>query len=149
MSDPQEFAQLSFAFVDEVQRRYEVIRPLVLLKNTTADQRSIQTGVDRRVIQRYVDKFDSGGMLGLLPKRTENRGYPQVPAQVQDRVLVLKELYPPLSGREIARSVQHALGYSLDHKRVKRSLGRISLPEEYQRPELFNITTMKILTRHG
>jgi len=38
-----DFAQLQLHFVDHVQRRYEVIRPLVLLGDRTAAQRAEET----------------------------------------------------------------------------------------------------------
>jgi hypothetical protein len=38
-----EFAQLQLDFVDQIQWRYEVIRPLVLLADRTATQRAQET----------------------------------------------------------------------------------------------------------
>ena len=38
-----DFAQLQLHFVDHVQRRYEVMRPLVLLGDRTAAQRAEET----------------------------------------------------------------------------------------------------------
>ena len=37
------FAQLPLGFVDQTQRRYEVIRPLVLFADRTAGQRARET----------------------------------------------------------------------------------------------------------
>jgi len=37
------FAQLQLRFVDHVQWRYELIRPVVLLENRTATQRATET----------------------------------------------------------------------------------------------------------
>ncbi len=62
------------------------------------------------------------GMLGLIDKRAGNKRQKQIPDQVQLRVLVLKNLYPPLSDREISRIVQHTLGDRLDNKGVRRIL---------------------------
>jgi len=135
MVDPEEFAQLSLAFVDEIQRRYEAIRPLVLLKNTSASQRSEQTGIAGRTLQRYVCQFDDGGMLGLVDQRTGRKGHFQIPPEVRAHVLILKDLYPPLSYRELSRIVQHTLGYPLDHKGVQRILEGQALPPAYPRPE--------------
>jgi transposase len=130
-----EFQQLSLAFVDEIQRRYEVIRPLVLLKHSSLQQRSNETDIDGRTIQAYMHRFDSDGMLGLIDKRAGNKRQKQIPDQIQLRVVVLKHLYPPLSDREIARIIQNTLGYSLDNKGVRRILERKSLPKDYPQPE--------------
>jgi hypothetical protein len=42
-----EFAQLQLSFVDQIQWRYEVIRPLVLLADRTATQRAQETHTHR------------------------------------------------------------------------------------------------------
>ena len=42
-----DYAQLQLHFVDRIQRRYEVIRPIVLLGNRTAAQRAEETQLPR------------------------------------------------------------------------------------------------------
>ncbi len=54
MADNENFAQLSLAFVGEAQHRYKVIRPIVLLRNTSASQRSVQTGVTGGSFRKFV-----------------------------------------------------------------------------------------------
>src|SRR2546430_17629472 len=65
------FAQLQLRLVDQTQWRYEVIRPLVLFADRTAQQRAQETHTHpdtERTLQR---RFRQQGMLGLLPADVE------------------------------------------------------------------------------
>ena len=56
MEPMRDFAQLQLHFVDQIQSRYEVIRPLVLLADRTATQRAQAT-------HGSVAKFDFRGKI--------------------------------------------------------------------------------------
>ena len=67
MDPATEFAQLQWDFVDQLQRRYEVIRPLVLFAEGTAAQRAQDTSHHPDTVRRWLHDFRQHGMLGLLP----------------------------------------------------------------------------------
>jgi hypothetical protein len=62
-----EFSQLQLGFVDQTQRRYEVIRPLVLFADRTAAQRARETQTHPDTVRKLQRRFQHQGMLGLLP----------------------------------------------------------------------------------
>src|SRR5215813_901884 len=62
-----EFAQLQWDFMDPIQRRYEIIRPLVLFTEGTAAQRAQDTDLHPDTVRRWLHDFRQHGMLGLLP----------------------------------------------------------------------------------
>jgi hypothetical protein len=59
-----EFAQLQLGFVDQIQRRYEVIRPLVLFGDRTAVQRAGETQTHPDTVRKLQRRFRQQGMLG-------------------------------------------------------------------------------------
>jgi hypothetical protein len=66
-----EFTQLQLGFVDQIQWRYEVIRPLVLFGDRTAPQRAQETHTHPETVRQLRRRFRQGGMLGLLPADVE------------------------------------------------------------------------------
>ena len=66
-----EFAQLQLDFVDSIQWRDEVIRPLVLLADRTATQRAQETHTHPETVRQFTRRFRQQGMLGLLPGDVE------------------------------------------------------------------------------
>jgi hypothetical protein len=60
-----EFAQLQLGFVDQTQWRYEVIRPLVLFADRTAQQRAQETHTHPDTVRTLRRRFRQQGMLGL------------------------------------------------------------------------------------
>jgi hypothetical protein len=62
-----EFAQLQRGFVDQTQWRYEVIRPLVLFADRTAQQRAQETHTYPATVRTLQRRFRQQGMRGLLP----------------------------------------------------------------------------------
>src|SRR5437870_1151175 len=48
-----DFAQLQLHFVDHVQWRYEVIRPLVLCDDRTAAQRAVETHTHPETVRKW------------------------------------------------------------------------------------------------
>ena len=117
------FAQLQLGFVDQTQRRYEVIRPLVLFADRTAAQRARETHTHPDTVRKLARRFRQQGMLGLLPDSVEVaiRGRA---SRVADAVLQeldrLKALYSGFHYRELARILFCKFGQPIDDKTVKK-----------------------------
>ena len=77
MSAQEDFEQIRLQFVDPIQHDYEVIRPIVLNRETAAE-RSRQTGIDRTTVADKARRFILEGMAGLQDRRTQPRD-PQDP----------------------------------------------------------------------
>jgi transposase InsO family protein len=129
VSASEDFAQLRLKFTDPIQHDYEVIRPIVLFSETTAE-RSRQTGLERRRIGEKAQRFVYKGMLGLVDQRTgagpeQEHAYPE---GVATHIIYLKQLYPPLHYREIVRIIERKFGYKTNHHTVKKFLERNPIP---------------------
>jgi hypothetical protein len=101
-----EFAQLQLGFVDQTQWRYEVIRPLVLFADRTAQQRARETETHPYTVRTLQRRFRQQGMLGFLPGDVEvvpRRRASPVPEAVRQEVDRLKALYDGFHSRELAR----------------------------------------------
>jgi transposase InsO family protein len=119
----EDFAQIELRFVDQTQWRYEVIRPLVLFADRTAQQRSQETQTHPATVRKLTRNFQEQGMLGLLPANVEVslRGKtPRVPEPVREAMDRLKALYDGFHYRELARILFVQLGYTVDDKTIKR-----------------------------
>jgi hypothetical protein len=118
-----EFAQLQLDFVDRTQWRYEVIRPLVLFADRTAQQRAHETATHPDTVRMLRRRFRQQGMLGLLPAnldvvmRERTGGIPEAVRQAIDR---LKTLYDGFHYRELARILSCTFGYPFDDRTVKK-----------------------------
>jgi transposase InsO family protein len=117
------FAQLRLRFIDPIQHDYEVIRPIVLFAQPVA-ARSRETEVERTTVGEKARRFVTGGMLGLVDRRTTESGrkghaYPEPVAQY---ILYLKQLYPPIHFREIVRILARKFGFKTNHHTVKHFL---------------------------
>ena len=66
-----DFAQLELRFVDQLQWRYELIRPLVLFEGGTAAQRAQETQTHPQTVRKLTRRFQQQGMLGLFPDNLE------------------------------------------------------------------------------
>lgn len=123
MGEPaQEFAQLQLRFVDELQHRYEIIRPLLLFEDRTATQRAQETHRHPETVRSFLRRFQQQGMLGLLPANQEvtPRGpRRRVSAAVRQELERLKGLYTGFHYRELARILLCTLGETIDPKTVK------------------------------
>ena len=129
MSAQEEFEHIRRQFIDPIQHDYEVIRPIVLFAETAAE-RSRQTGVERTVVGDKARRFVLEGMLGLTDRRAEaagrkGRSYPEA---IASYIVYLKQLYPPIHLREIARIVQRKFGYKTNHHTLKRFLEPYNTP---------------------
>src|SRR5687767_6445113 len=63
----EEFAPLQLRFVDQIQWRYELIRPVMLFEDRTATQRAQETGTHPDTVRKLTRRVRQQGMLGLLP----------------------------------------------------------------------------------
>jgi len=123
MAPMSEYAQLQLHLVDSVQRRYEVIRPIVLLGDRTVAQRAEETQLHPETVRDFTRRFRHQGMLGLLPAQTEivipRRGQ-AVPEAVGEELARLKMRYDGFRYRELARILWHKTHQRLDDKTVKK-----------------------------
>jgi putative transposase len=129
VSAQEEFEHIRRQFIDPIQHDYEVIRPIVLFAETAAE-RSRQTGVERTVVGDKARRFVLEGMLGLADRRAETagrKGY-TYPDAIAGYIVYLKQLYPPIHLREIARIVQRKFGYKTNHHTLKRFLEPYNTP---------------------
>lgn len=133
MTPVDDFGQLRLKFTDPVQHHYEVIRPILLFSETIAE-RSRQTGVERTQVGEKAKRFVQKGMLGLVDQRTDKGGrHPhQYPEPVAAHILYLKQLYPPLHYREIARIIERKFGYQTNHHTLKGFLERYPVPVQLE-----------------
>jgi hypothetical protein len=99
MEAARDFAQLELRFVDQIQWRYELIRPLVLFEDRPARQRAYETQTHPETVRKLRRRFQHQGMLGLLlddvevvPKEKASR----VSEAVVEEIARLKALYPPI-----------------------------------------------------
>ena len=118
-----DFTQLELHFVDQIQWRYEVIRPIVLFDDRTAIQRAVETHTHPETVRKLTRRFRQQGILGLFPEHTEivspSRGQ-QVPPEVVEELARLKALYDGFQFRELARIIQYKCHSSMDDKTVKK-----------------------------
>ncbi len=74
-------------------------------------------------------------MFGLVDRRTTTiKGQHPYPAVVAGYILYIKQLYPPIHDREIARIVGRKYGYKTNHVTVRRFLDRHPLPVQLPLP---------------
>lgn len=117
-----DFAQLQLHFVDQIQWRYEVIRPLVLFADRSATARAQETGTHPETVGKLKRRFEQQGMLGLLPDTLEvvtPGRRRRVPETVVEEIARLKGLYTGFQYRELARIIFYKLGERVDDKTVK------------------------------
>src|SRR5215475_8338102 len=129
VSAQEEFAHIRQQFIDPIQHDYEVIRPIVLFAATAAE-RSRQTGVERTVVGDKARRFVLEGMRGLTDRRAETAGRKghTYPDAIAGSIVYLKQLYPPIHWRAIARIVQRKFGYKTNHHTLKRFLAPYNTP---------------------
>jgi hypothetical protein len=121
MEPMRDFAQWQLHFVDQIQWRYELIRPLGLLAEGTATQRAPDTHTHPDPVRTFTRRFHQQGRLGLLPGSIAvvPRGRaPHVPEVVRQELARLKGLYTDCHSRELARILFAPWPYRIDHKTV-------------------------------
>jgi transposase InsO family protein len=117
-----DFAPLQPRVSDPIQRRYELIRPLVLLGEGTLAERAQATQTPPETLRTFLYQFQSQGMLGLALNDHDGASPPQphrVPEAVRQEIARLKTLYTGLHYREVARILFCTFGYRLHHQTVK------------------------------
>lgn len=135
MDSTAKFAQLQLHFVDQIQWRYEVIRPLVLFADRTATQRAGETATHPDTVRALHRRFRQQGLLGLLPsdvKVVRHGRTGTVPDEVRAEVDRLKALYHGLHYRELARIVFCKCAYPLDDKTAKLLWHQSPVPLQQQ-----------------
>jgi len=132
-----DFAQLQLHFVDHIQWRYEVIRPLVLFADVTTTQRAEETHLHPDTVRRLTRRFQHHGMRGLLPAQTAlgtpRRGR-QVRAEVVAELMRLKALYDGFGYRELARIIHYKCNERIDAKTIKKLWQQSPLPVQGELP---------------
>jgi hypothetical protein len=129
MDTTEDFSQLRPRFIAPVQHDSELVRPVVLLAQPIA-ARSRETDTERTTVGDKTRRFMTEGMLGLVDQRkgrSRRRGN-QYPELVANYILYLKQLYPPIAYREIARIVGRKFRYKTNHHTVKSFLERYEIP---------------------
>ena len=123
MEPRSDYAQLQLRFVDSVQRRYAVIRPIILIGDRTAAQRAEETQMHPETVRDLTRRFRQQGMLGLLPEPTAivtpSRGK-VVSEQVLEELARLKALYDGFGYRALARMLWHQTHERIDAKTGKK-----------------------------
>ena len=138
MEQLPDVAQLPLHFHDPVQRRYELIRP-VLLDECTATERAAQTHHHPDTIGKLKRRFEQQGMLGLFPAPVEGRTRErrrQLPEAAVQELQRLKGLYGGFHYRELGRIIYHKTGDRLDHKTIKRLWQRLPVSSPPPLPQL-------------
>ncbi len=118
-----DFDQLQELFSDPIQRRYEIIRPLVLFHDRTATQRAEETHTHPETVGTLKRRFEQQGMLGLFPDSVEivpAGSRPRVSDAVVQELRRLKGLYAGYTYRELVRIIYYKLEYRIGDHTVKR-----------------------------
>lgn len=127
MEAASEFAQLQLRFMDQVQWRSELIRPLVLFEECPAPpeairQRAYATGRHPETVRKFTRRFEQQGLLGLLPApaTVPQAPTPHVPPEVLEEIGRLKALYAGFQYQELVRIILCTCGYRMTDKTAKR-----------------------------
>ena len=123
-----DFTQLQLRFVDQIQWRYELIRPLVLFENRPTPQPAIkqraqETATHPETVRKLTRRFEQQGLRGLVPDDVEmvpKDKAIRVPAAVVEELARLKALYTGFQYRELARIVFCKTGHRMHHQTIKR-----------------------------
>ena len=118
-----DFARLHERFRDPIQRRYELMRPVMLLQDRTATQRAEETHSHPETIGALKRRFAQHGMLGLLPSPLHvgpSGRQGRVPDAVMAELSRLQGLYDGFASRALCRVLFYKLGYHVSDKTVKK-----------------------------
>jgi hypothetical protein len=139
----EEFGPLRLGFVDPIQWRYEVIRPLVLFGDRTATQRAHETQTHPDTVRALARRFRQQGIPGLLSRGGiggRQRRAPRMPEAVRQEVDRLKALYPGFHYRELARILSYKFETRINDKTAKHLWTRSDVSPQGQLP-LWNYHT--------
>src|SRR5256885_2017216 len=135
MDSTAEFAQLPLRLGDQLQWRYEVIRPLVLFADRSAPQRAHETATHPETVRTLHRRFRQQGMLGLLPGDVEVRRRARpgpIPDDVREEIDRLKALYSGFHYRELAQIIFCKCAYPFDDKTAKILWHQSPVPTQHQ-----------------
>jgi Integrase core domain/Homeodomain-like domain len=124
---------------DPIQRRYELIRPVLLNQDRTATQRAQETGAHPETVGRLKRRFDKQGLRGLLPDTlavVPAGRRRRVPDEVVQELQRLKGLYEGFGSRELARIVFHTTTHRITGQTAKRLWDQLSPAPPRQLPLL-------------
>ena len=110
-------------FNDPTQHRYEIIRPVVVIRNRTVTERAQEIGTHPETVGRLKRRFEQQGMLGLLPDTVEvvpSGRQGRVDDDVMQELASLKNLYDGFQYRELCRIIFYKLAYPISDKTVKK-----------------------------
>jgi hypothetical protein len=131
----RDFTQLQPRFIDAIQPRYELIRPLVLFDEGTLTERAQATNTHPETVRPLLQQFQTQGMPGLaLSERAVLP--PEQPHRVleagRQEMARLQALYPGLHSRERARILFCTCGYRFHHRTVKHhwEQSRVTAPQQ-------------------
>jgi hypothetical protein len=133
----EEFGQLRLGFVDPVQWRYEVIRPLVLFGDRTAMQRAHETQTHPDTVRALTRRFRQQGMSGLLPlggSTGRQQRAPRISEAMRQEVDRLKALYAGFHYRELARILSYKFETHINDKTAKHLWARSEVSPQGQLP---------------
>jgi hypothetical protein len=134
-----DFDQLQERFRDPIQRRYEIIRPLVLLHDRTAIQRAEETHTHPETVGALKRRFEQQGMRGLFPEAVEmvpSGRQPRVPEEVVQALARLKGLYSGFQYQELCRIIFATTGYRVSDKTIKKLWQTLPMASPPQLPLL-------------
>jgi transposase InsO family protein len=134
-----DFDQMQELFRDPIQRRYEIIRPLILFHDRTATQRAEETHIHPETVGTLKRRFEQQGMLGLFPDSVEilpAGSRHRVPDAVVQELERLKGLYDGFTYRELGRILSYTLAYRMGDHTVKRLWQQLPVTSPPQLPLL-------------
>jgi transposase len=102
------------------QRRYELVRPLVLFGDLSAE-RAQETETPERTLRHQAEEFTAGGMLSLFrPTRKQVEDHHRsLPPPMRQAIVDLKAEYPGLSLHELAQICYVRFGRRPSHHTVQ------------------------------
>jgi transposase InsO family protein len=107
------------------QRSYEVIRPVVLFRES-AESRAVATGEPISTLYRHIQRFVSDGFAGLTAAAHPPPPH-TLPPPVRQLIRDLKAEYSPLNTNEIARICATLLEYRPGARTIQRVLSEAPL----------------------
>jgi transposase/transposase InsO family protein len=134
-----DFDQLQERFRDPIQRRYEIIRPLVLLHDRTAIQRAEETHTHPETVGTLKRRFEQQGMLGLFPEAlamVPSGRQQRVPDEVVQELARLKGLYSGFQYQELCRIILATTGHRISDKTIKKLWQTVPVASLQQLPLL-------------
>src|SRR5688572_5092461 len=118
-----DFDQLQPYFRDPIQRRYEIVRPLLFWPGRSAAQRAEETHSHPETVRMLKRRFEQQGMIGLLSDHIQivtSGRQGRVPDAVVFELERLKGLYDGFEYRELCRIMEATTGYRISDKTVKK-----------------------------